>query len=62
MDTSIWWIRRDLRLADNQALQAAMNNSRLVLPVFILDPKLLDSEWNSERRSWFSLCFFTSLG
>jgi len=35
--TSIWWIRRDLRLNDNPALQAALKAGS-VLPVFLLDP------------------------
>ena len=35
--TSIWWIRRDLRLSDNLALQAALRAGP-VLPVFLLDP------------------------
>ncbi|MBN1450183.1 MAG: deoxyribodipyrimidine photo-lyase [Anaerolineales bacterium] len=38
--TAIWWIRRDLRLTDNPTLQAALNAAP-VLPVFILDPHLL---------------------
>jgi deoxyribodipyrimidine photo-lyase len=38
--TSIWWIRRDLRLADNAPLQAALETGSVV-PVFILDPRLL---------------------
>ncbi len=25
MTTAIWWVRRDLRLADNQALAAALD-------------------------------------
>ncbi|MEX0303024.1 MAG: deoxyribodipyrimidine photo-lyase [Leisingera sp.] len=33
----IWWIRRDLRLADNPALTAAVANGSAVLPVYILD-------------------------
>lgn len=36
--TSIWWIRRDLRLSDNPALQAALKAGS-VLPVFLLDPR-----------------------
>ncbi|MEZ0395777.1 MAG: deoxyribodipyrimidine photo-lyase [Anaerolineales bacterium] len=36
--TSLWWIRRDLRLADNPALHAALAVGAVV-PVFILDPK-----------------------
>ena len=38
--TAIWWIRRDLRLTDNPALQAALELGP-VIPVFILDPVLL---------------------
>lgn len=39
----IWWIRRDLRIQDNQALSAALQSGAEVLPVFILDPILLSS-------------------
>lgn len=39
--TSLWWIRRDLRLEDNATLQVALRRSRQVVPVFILDPHLL---------------------
>jgi deoxyribodipyrimidine photo-lyase len=41
MTTAIWWARRDLRLADNQALSAAMAHAEQVVPVFVLDPILL---------------------
>ncbi len=37
--TSIWWIRRDLRLTDNLTLHAALKAAP-VIPVFILDPHL----------------------
>ena len=37
---SLWWIRRDLRLADNPALQSALQRGP-VMPVFVLDPFLL---------------------
>ncbi len=37
MPTSLWWLRRDLRLTDNPALHAALQHGA-VLPVFILDP------------------------
>ncbi len=50
---SVWWIRRDLRLADNQTLTQALNTSDQVLPLFILDPKLLNSENISRRRLAF---------
>ena len=48
--SSIWWIRRDLRLRDNLTLQKALENPP-VLPVFILDPKLLGNA--PERRQNF---------
>jgi len=38
--TSLWWIRRDLRLSDNPALHTALR-AGAVIPVFILDPHLL---------------------
>lgn len=37
----IWWVRRDLRLEDNPALQAAIGRGTGVAPVFILDEELL---------------------
>ena len=36
---TIWWIRRDLRLADNPALASAASGE--VIPLFVLDPALL---------------------
>jgi len=33
----IWWVRRDLRLADNPALEAALASDAPVIPVFLLD-------------------------
>ncbi len=39
--TSLWWIRRDLRLSDNPALHKALQQGP-VIPVFILDPHLLN--------------------
>jgi deoxyribodipyrimidine photo-lyase len=41
--TSLWWIRRDLRLEDNATLQAALRHSGQFVPVFILDPHLLSA-------------------
>lgn len=37
MTTAIWWVRRDLRLADNPALMAAVARGQPVIPLFILD-------------------------
>lgn len=53
--TSIWWLRRDLRLGDNPALQAAVEASNAVIPVFVLDPVLLESGRSSDRRTAFIL-------
>ncbi len=50
---SLWWIRRDLRLGDNQALQSALMVGESVIPVFILDPVLLSSATASEKRTAF---------
>ena len=40
---SIFWFRRDLRLSDNPALQAAISSSDEIVPVFILDQKLISA-------------------
>jgi deoxyribodipyrimidine photo-lyase len=53
MSSVIWWIRRDLRLSDNQALAAALTQAEVVIPVFILDPKLLASPYTSQQRLGF---------
>jgi deoxyribodipyrimidine photo-lyase len=50
--TSIWWIRRDLRLTDNAPLHAALKTGSVV-PVFILDPRLL-SRPSAHRRDFLS--------
>ena len=50
MKTAIWWICRDLRLTDNQALIAALAHADRVVPVFILDPALLASPYLSLTR------------
>jgi deoxyribodipyrimidine photo-lyase len=55
MTTAIWWIRRDLRLADNQALATALAQAEQVIPVFVLDPALLESPRASDRRAAFLL-------
>lgn len=47
--TSIWWIRRDLRLTDNLALHSALEAGS-VLPIFILDPAF--SSQSSRRRDF----------
>ena len=53
MKTAIWWIRRDLRLTDNQALQAAHINGAIVVPVFIIDNNLIKSRYVGDKRLQF---------
>jgi deoxyribodipyrimidine photo-lyase len=55
MTTAIWWVRRDLRLTDNQALHAATQHAEAVLPLFIIDPNLWESEWVGDKRLAFML-------
>ena len=61
MTTAIWWIRRDLRLGDNQALHAALVQSDVVFPVFILDPTLESSSYTSQDRLAFLYAGLRSL-
>jgi deoxyribodipyrimidine photo-lyase len=39
MTCSIWWLRRDLRLTDNPALQQALARSETVIPLYIFAPE-----------------------
>lgn len=52
-ETALWWIRRDLRLNDNDALTAALAQARRVVPIFILDPLLLGGPTASAKRTTF---------
>ena len=48
---NIFWFRRDLRLADNPALLAAIEKSDEIVPLFILDPNLI-KESGSKRLAY----------
>lgn len=61
MVTAIWWIRRDLRLHDNQALETARTRANQLLPLFVLDPRLLDGPARSPRRNAFLFAALRSL-
>ena len=53
MNPVIWWIRRDLRLHDNQALHHALQLGVPIIPLFILDPTFDASSCVGEaRRDW----------
>src|SRR5207342_3467099 len=53
MATAIVWLRRDLRLADNPALQAALDDGYAPLPVYIHAPEE-EAPWQpgAASRAW----------
>jgi deoxyribodipyrimidine photo-lyase len=53
--TAIVWMRRDLRVHDHPALTAAVREAERVVPVFVLDERLLGGRFPSEPRRWFLL-------
>lgn len=53
MKRILWWLRRDLRINDNVVLHHALHDGAAVIPVFILDPKLLDSNKLAPARKQF---------
>ncbi|MGZ4784137.1 MAG: deoxyribodipyrimidine photo-lyase, partial [Acidimicrobiales bacterium] len=44
------WFRRDLRLDDNPAWAAATSNRAFVVPLFVIDPRLIDGAGPFRRR------------
>jgi len=53
-DTALMWFRRDLRVADNAALYAALKAARRVFCVFVYDTEILDRlQSRSDRRVEF---------
>ena len=58
---AIWWIRRDLRLNDNAALDAALARAEKVLPTFVLDPTILGSANAGPARVAFMLAGLRAL-
>ena len=53
--TTVVWFRRDLRLGDHPALLNAVESGEEVLPVFVLDPRVLDLELPRTQRLVASL-------
>ncbi|MBE2319203.1 deoxyribodipyrimidine photo-lyase [Solirubrobacter sp. CPCC 204708] len=53
MSTALVWFRRDLRVHDHPPLRAALDQFERVVPVFVLDPRLLDGRFESEYRASF---------
>lgn len=44
MSRTVWWVKRDMRINDNEALYEAVQNSSQVLPVFVFEPEIISSE------------------
>jgi len=62
MRTAIVWFRRDLRVHDHPALTAAHREADRVVPVFVLDPRLLHAgRFPSANRAWFLLAALREL-
>jgi len=57
--THIWWIRRDIRIKDNQALEAARQGADQLIPLFIIEPHLMDEA--APKRRAFLLNALSSL-
>ncbi|MDO5978949.1 cryptochrome/photolyase family protein [Flavivirga spongiicola] len=50
MKINLFWFRRDLRLEDNTALNAAMNANHNILPLFIFDENILNELPDDDPR------------
>jgi deoxyribodipyrimidine photo-lyase len=50
---SIFWFRRDIRLHDNTALNAALSENKNVLPIFIFDTTILEELPQDDARVSF---------
>ena len=58
MSNALFWFRNDLRLTDNPGLQAAMQSNPSILPVYILDERLLQTDrWGFVRLGPYRLKF-----
>ena len=53
MKTALVWFRRDLRIHDNPALQAAVNSAERVVPVFIWAPEEEDPWQPGAASRWW---------
>jgi len=51
--TALVWFRRDLRVHDHPSLTAAHRECDRVVPVFVLDRRLLEGRFPSPNRAWF---------
>jgi deoxyribodipyrimidine photo-lyase len=51
--TAVVWFRRDLRVHDHPALRHALAEADRVLPLFVVDERILAGRWASPNRLWF---------
>ena len=54
-DTAVVWFRRDLRVHDHPALVAALREHERVVPLFVLDPRLIGGRFRSANRTQYLL-------
>src|ERR1700755_2815432 len=59
--TALVWFRRDLRVHDHPPLRAALDAHDRVVPVFVLDDRLLQGRHASGSRTRFMLECLTDL-
>lgn len=52
MKQAIWWIKRDFRLSDNQALTQALLECDEVLPLFVFEDQLIACPDYSPLHVW----------
>ena len=46
LKVSIWWVKRDFRLNDNEALFRALESSNIVIPIYLFEPILFNGpDW-----------------
>ena len=50
---TIVWFRRDLRIHDHPALVDSVRSGAPVVPLFVIDPRLLTGRFGSPNRTWF---------
>jgi len=55
MSTAVVWFRRDLRVHDHPPLAAALREHDRVVPLFVLDPRLIGGRFRSANRTRYLL-------
>ncbi len=50
---NIWWIQRNIRIVDNRTLSAALHENNGLVPVFILNQKILENQHSISCKDRF---------